>query len=100
MCGTSTNFSRESGQATIPVLWRPALDRDVPVVITTRVQWGGVVPEYGDVGGGADLKKLGAVLGGEIDTYKARLLLMLALAQPDFSKARLQSYFIYEEWTR
>ncbi|MCF8083601.1 MAG: asparaginase [Deltaproteobacteria bacterium] len=77
-----------------------ALDRDVPVVITTRVQWGGVVPEYGDVGGGADLKKLGAVLGGEIDTYKARLLLMLALAQPDFSKEQLQSYFIYEEWTR
>ncbi|MCF8144031.1 MAG: hypothetical protein K9N21_08940 [Deltaproteobacteria bacterium] len=31
-----------------------------------------------DVGGGEDLEKLAAVLGGELDTFKARLLLMPA----------------------
>jgi L-asparaginase len=72
------------------------LGKKIPVVITTRVEWGGVVPAYGDVGGGEYLEKIGCVLGGEIDTHKARLLLMLALAQPDFSVEKLKSYFQYD----
>jgi len=48
-----------------------------------------------DVGGGEDLEKLGAVLGGELDTFKARLLLMPALAQPDFSADTLKTYLKY-----
>ena len=75
---------------------KEALDKKIPVVITTRVEWGGVVPAYGDVGGGEYLEKLGAVLGGQLDTYKARLLLMLALARPDFSIEKLKSYFVYD----
>lgn len=75
---------------------KEALDNQIPVVITTRVEWGGVVPAYGDVGGGEYLEKMGCVLGGQIDTYKARLLLMLALAQPDFSTEKLKSYFLYD----
>ncbi len=75
---------------------KEALAKKIPVVITTRVEWGGVVPAYGDVGGGEYLEKMGAVLGGELDTYKARLLLMLALAQPDFSVEKLKKYFVYE----
>ena len=74
---------------------KAALDKKIPVVITTRVEWGGVVPAYGDIGGGADLEKIGAVLGGRFDTYKARLLLMLALAQKDFSREKLKTYFTY-----
>ncbi len=73
-----------------------ALKKDIPVVITTRVEWGGVVPAYGDVGGGEWLEKKGAVLGGRIDTYKGRLLLMLALAQDDFSTEKLKSYFTFD----
>ena len=75
---------------------KEALDKKIPVVITTRVEWGGVVPAYGDVGGGEYLQKMGAVLGGQLDTYKARLLLMLALAQPDFSAEKLKTYFKYD----
>ncbi len=73
-----------------------ALDKKIPVVITTRVEWGGVVPAYGDIGGGEYLQKMGCVLGGQIDTFKARLLLMLALAQTDFSTEKLKSYFEYD----
>ncbi len=73
-----------------------ALDKKIPVIITTRVEWGGVVPAYGDVGGGEYLQKMGAVLGGQIDTFKAHLLLMLALAQDDFSAEKLKSYFIFD----
>jgi len=72
-----------------------ALTKKIPVIITTRVEWGGVAPAYGDVGGGEDLVKLGAVLGGQFDIFKARLLLMLALAQPDFSTDKLKTYFRY-----
>lgn len=75
---------------------KEALAKKIPVVITTRVEWGGVVPAYGDVGGGADLKKLGAVLGGEIDIFKARILLTLALARKDFSLKKLNDYFVYD----
>lgn len=56
-----------------------AIEKGVAVVITTRVLHGGVFPAYGDLGGGSSLLKLGAILGGNLHAYKARLLLMLAL---------------------
>ncbi len=74
---------------------KAALDKNIPVVIATRVEWGGVFPAYGDIGGGADLEKIGAILGGRFDGAKARILLMLALAQPDFSRETLKTYFRY-----
>ncbi len=74
---------------------KDSLEKKIPVIITTRVEWGGVVPAYGDIGGAEDLEKIGAVLGGQIDTFKARLLLMLALARPNFSTDRLKTYFRY-----
>ncbi len=56
-----------------------ALSKDVTVVITTRPPHGAVYPIYGDQGGGLTLQKAGAILGGNLDGPKARLLLMLAL---------------------
>jgi len=56
-----------------------AIEKGVTVVITSRVLYGGVFPAYGDIGGGASLLKLGAILGGNLHAPKARLLLMLAL---------------------
>lgn len=75
-----------------------AINQKIPVIITTRVEWGGVVPAYGDIGGGEDLEKIGAVLGGQLDLFKARLLLLLAMSQSDFSIEKLKSCFIYDQW--
>lgn len=56
-----------------------AIGKGIPVVITTSVYHGSVMPVYADQGGGALLVKEGAILGGDLTTAKARLLLMLAL---------------------
>jgi L-asparaginase len=56
-----------------------ALSKDVVVAITSRVAHGMVYPVYGDEGGGLTLQKAGAILAGDLDGPKARLLLMPAL---------------------
>ncbi|MFA5159328.1 MAG: asparaginase [Candidatus Omnitrophota bacterium] len=70
-----------------------ALGKGVAVVITTRVYHSGVWPMYGDQGGGAMLEKTGAILGGDLTGPKARILLMLALAQAEGGPAELKNYF-------
>ncbi|MCB2187635.1 MAG: asparaginase [Deltaproteobacteria bacterium] len=69
-----------------------ALAKGVAVVITSRVQGGAVEPIYGDQGGGLTLQKAGCVLGGSLRGPKARLLLMLGLAQ-GADTATLTGYF-------
>ena len=58
-----------------------ALKKNIAVVLTTRVYYGGVFPMYGDKGGGATLEKAGVIMGGYFTGPKARLLLMLALPE-------------------
>lgn len=70
-----------------------AVSSGVAVVITSRVPNGRVEPSYGDVGGGADLLKHGCILGGHLDGPKARLLLMLGLAQHGNDRAKLTELF-------
>jgi len=72
-----------------------ALSKNIPVVITTRVPNGAVEPSYGDVGGGENLLEEGCILARptEIDGPKARLLLMVALAEYGNDKAKLKSIF-------
>jgi L-asparaginase len=57
-----------------------ALRQGVAVVIATRVPHGLVRPLYAYTGGGASLRKAGAILAGDLTPQKARVLLMLALA--------------------
>jgi len=70
-----------------------AIGKKIPVVVASRVRYGGVYPLYGDEGGGSSLVKAGALLAGDLSPYKARLLLMIALAQPDMTPDRLNSLF-------
>lgn len=58
---------------------REAIKAGVPVVVTSRCRSGSVAPLYGYDGGGAQLHKLGCVLGGDLPGHKARILLMVAL---------------------
>lgn len=69
-----------------------ALKAGVPVVITSRCGSGSVAPLYGYPGGGAQLQKMGCVMGGDLVGQKARILLMVALAA-GLSDLALRSLF-------
>ena len=70
-----------------------AIAKGVPVVIGTRVYEGGIYTLYGSEGGGSSLVKAGAYLSGDLTIYKARLLLMLALADENKNKKKLTTIF-------
>lgn len=70
-----------------------ALSKKVPVVVASRVRYGGVYPLYGDEGGGSSLIKMGAHLAGDLSPSKTRLLLMIVLAQPDMTPEKLKALF-------
>ena len=70
-----------------------ALDRGIPVVAASRVRYGEPHALYGDQGGGSSLVEAGVLLAGDLSPYKARLLLMLALAQPVMTTEMLGDLF-------
>lgn len=70
-----------------------ALDKNIPIVITTRVYHGRVLPVYADKGGGKRLQEVGAILGGDLSAAKARLLLMLAIPSADGDMKKLKEVF-------
>ncbi len=70
-----------------------ALGKKIPVVVASRVINGGVYALYGDEGGGSSLVNIGAYLSGDLSAYKARLLLMVALSQPDMTAEKLKILF-------
>jgi L-asparaginase len=59
----------------------------VPVVISTRVPNGRVLPVYGFIGGGQTLREAGAVFADNLSPQKARILLMLALLKTTDARA-------------
>lgn len=71
---------------------KSAIGKGVPVVISTRVPNGRVLPVYGFQGGGKTLKDAGAVFADNLPPQKARILLMLALQQP-LKTEQLQAMF-------
>jgi L-asparaginase len=66
--------------------------KGIPVVISTRVWNGRVLPNYGFEGGGKTLQQAGAVFADNLSPQKARILLMLAL-QTTSKAADLQKLF-------
>ncbi len=70
-----------------------ALGKELPVVVATRVRHGGAYALYGDDGGGGSLLSIGAHLAGDLSAYKARLLLMITLSQPDMTPEKLKRVF-------
>jgi L-asparaginase len=84
-----------AGNVSVPVFEaiKYALSKGIPVVISTRVKNGGVYPLYGDRGGGKTLEDAGAVLAGDLDGPKARILLMLALPAVKGDRDRLKDLF-------
>ena len=85
-----------TGAGNVPPLVVPgiqaAIEAGVPVVIASRCGAGSVAPLYGYEGGGAQLQKMGCILGGDLVGQKARILLMVALAS-GLSDLALRSLF-------
>jgi L-asparaginase len=67
-----------------------ALGRGLPVVHATRVPSGGTGAVYGGPGGGVTLRDMGVLAGGALSAAKARLLLMLLLAEGGDVRARFE----------
>ena len=72
---------------------KDAIGKGVPVVITSRVPNGRVLPNYGWEGGGKTLVELGAVMGDDLSPQKARILLMLLLQDGVSGQKNLQAAF-------
>jgi L-asparaginase len=70
-----------------------AIAKSVPVVITSRVPNGRVLPNYGWEGGGQTLVDAGAVMGDDLSPQKARILLMLLLQEGVTGQKSLQAAF-------
>jgi len=67
-----------------------AVARGLPVVVATRVPTGGTGAVYGGPGGGVTVRDLGAIGAGALPAAKARLLLMLLLADGGDVRGRFE----------
>jgi L-asparaginase len=72
---------------------KDAIAKNTPVVITSRVPNGRVLPNYGFEGGGKTLVDAGAVMGDDLSPQKARVLLMLLMQNGVTGQKNLQSAF-------
>ena len=79
-------FGRGNANTVIVDGVRRAVNNGIPVIVTSRCPAGRVAPIYGG-GGGKDLEEVGAIFAGDLSGVKARILLMVLLADPH---ARLQ----------
>jgi L-asparaginase len=69
------------------------IKKGIPVVITSRVPNGRVLPVYGFKGGGKTLQEAGALFGDNLSPQKARILLLLALQAGIQKPAEIQKLF-------
>jgi L-asparaginase len=69
---------------------RAAVERGLPVVAATRVPTGGTGAIYGGPGGVVTIRDLGAMPAGSLSAAKARLLLMLLLAEGGDVRSRFE----------
>jgi L-asparaginase len=69
------------------------LAQGVPVVVSTRIPRGGTRVGYGFAGSSALLVQAGALLGGDLSPWKARIALMLALQQDTPARETLARVF-------
>jgi L-asparaginase len=72
---------------------KDAIAKGIPVVVTSRVPNGRVLPNYGWEGGGKTLAEAGVVMGDDLSPQKARILLMLLLQDGVTGQKNLQAAF-------
>ncbi|MEI2688982.1 MAG: hypothetical protein V9H69_04430 [Anaerolineae bacterium] len=70
-----------------------ALAAGIPVVISSRVPYGGAQPLYSYAGGGMALRRAGAIFARDLNPQKARVLLMVGLGA-GYDRQGLESLFV------
>ncbi len=84
------------GRGNLPPMMIPsiqnAIDKGIVIVISSRCYSGRVLDTYAYKGGGKDLTKRGCILGGSFNGQKARILLMLGLAN-NLSKPEIKKLY-------
>ena len=83
------------GNVSVPMSMaiKETLAKGIPVVISTRVPNGRVLPNYGYEGGGKVLADAGAVMADDLSPQKARILLILLLQSGVQGQKDLQAAF-------
>lgn len=71
------------------------IERNIPVIVVSRVSSGRVFDTYGYYGGGKDLIQKGAIFGTDLSGIKARLLLMVSLGNHK-TMDELRDLFTYQ----
>jgi L-asparaginase len=71
-CGNVNNETYELAQK--------AVKNGIVVILVTMVENGGVFAEYGGIGGVASMKEIGVITANELNYWRARLSLILALS--------------------
>lgn len=75
------------GRGNVPPLMvdgiKRAIDKQIPVVVVSRCFEGRVFESYGYLGGGKNLRKLGAIFGDVLSGQKARIKLLVAVNYND-----------------
>jgi L-asparaginase len=71
-CGNVNNETYE--------LAKKAVEMGIVIILVTMVENGGVFSEYGGIGGVASLRELGVIPANELNYWRARLALILALS--------------------
>ncbi len=69
-----------------------AINKNIPVVLTSRCPMGRVLDTYGYVGGGHHLKKIGVIFAENLNSQKARIKLMFAINYYD-NHQMIKSFF-------
>ncbi|WP_137286880.1 asparaginase [Halorussus salinisoli] len=86
------NATSELGEAIVE-----AIDAGVPVVLTSRCGAGATGAVYGTAGGGKTLQDAGAIPGGDLAPWKARVKLALALEAVDDVEDAADHFVEYAE---
>ncbi|ERM01311.1 hypothetical protein Q644_22580 [Brucella intermedia 229E] len=86
-----------SGNATpcIVEAVRECTRRNIPVVVSSRVPEGQLVPGYGGGGGGYDLGEAGAIHASTLRPGQARILLAALIASGSTREAMVQAFSDY-----
>ena len=77
LTGSAAGMSRQNAGKRFSICGK----KGMPIVLTTRVPSGSVEEEYSYEGSALSMKDSGIILGGRLSSWKARLLLALAMGK-------------------